>query len=345
MSKQRRLGRGIDALLQGRDVTHLEHDTTAVVTVPLDRIHPNPDQPRKSFDEQTLQELARSIEERGIIQPILAEEGDDGEYIIIAGERRWRAAKLAGLTVAPVLPGVFSPDEKLEIALIENIQRQDLSPLEEAKAYHDLLEKIGLSQDELARRLGKSRPAIANSLRLLKLPEGIQNQVNGGDLTAGHARTLLALSDEASTTMQAVADLTIAEDLSVRSVERLVTMLNRGTALEEARELLLSGGAGGASPGPGSPGGPGPGSGPAPEPGTSGPPAGGHRSRPEVPGGGTARKTVEMEQIEQRMIEALGTRVVLNGTDNRGRVEIAYHSMDDLERIAEIIIGKESLSS
>ncbi len=361
MSKQRRLGRGIDALLQGRDVTQLENDTAAVMTIPLARLYPNPDQPRKTFDEEALGELARSIEERGIIQPILAEADEQDRYMIIAGERRWRAAKLAGLTVVPVLSGTFSAEEKLEIALIENIQRQDLSPLEEARAYQDLLENIGLSQDELARRLGKSRPAIANSLRLLKLPETIQEQVNRGEITAGHARTFLGLSGEAQASMEAVANLTIEEDLSVRAVERLVTMLNRGTALEEARGLLFV--ASDATPSL------------TPELGDTGP----HLDMPgnhagdlddrdaedhtvtdskggtgrgtgtgddsRTGGHGTTRKTVEMEQIEQRMIEALGTRVVISGTDRKGRIEISYLSMEDLERVAEIIIGKENLST
>ena len=127
MPRQRRLGKGIDALLQGRDISSLEAgEINSVVSVPLDRVRPNPDQPRKTFAPETLQELARSIEERGIIQPILAEQQDDDTYVIIAGERRYRAAAIAGLTVVPVLPGVFSEDEKLEIALIENIQRQNL---------------------------------------------------------------------------------------------------------------------------------------------------------------------------------------------------------------------------
>lgn len=334
MPRQRRLGKGIDALLQGRDITQLEHASTSVLTVPLDQLHPNPDQPRKTFDEESLAELARSIEERGIIQPILAEEREDGGYTIIAGERRWRAARMAGLTIVPVLPGLFSPEEKLEIALIENIQRQDLSPLEEARAYQELLETVGLSQEELARRLGRSRPAIANSLRLLKLPQAVQDQVNRRELTAGHARTLLALAESATATMEEVARMSVEEDLSVRTLEQLVTVLNRGITLEDARGYLHGAGPAGSGPG------------------NAGDPAGDRAARPGTPAGtpaGTAapatRKTPEMEHIEQRMIEALGTRVLLTGTDNRGRIEITYHSMDDLERIAELIIGEETFSS
>lgn len=331
MSKQRRLGRGIDALLQGRDLSQLEHDANSVITVPHDRIAPNPDQPRKHFDEESLGELARSIEERGIIQPILAEEQSDGTYMIIAGERRWRAAKLAGLTVIPVLPGVFSADEKLEIALIENIQRQNLSPLEEAKAYQDLLESIGFSQDELARRLGKSRPAIANSLRLLKLPEAVQDKVNSGALSAGHARTLLGLTGDALESIEAAADFTIEEGLSVRALERLVTMLNRGIALAEAGGLL-------AAHEPDTP----------QENPTESKSSAGRRADHHPTRAGTdpvARKSVELQRIEQKMIEALGTRVVVNGTDNKGRIEISYLSMEDLERVAEIIVGEEAFSS
>lgn len=354
MSKQRRLGKGIDALLQGRDVTQLEQDAAAVVTVPRDKVHPNPGQPRKHFNEESLRELARSIEERGIIQPILAEQQVDGDYLIIAGERRWRAAELAGLTVVPVLAGVFSEDEKLEIALIENIQRQDLSPLEEAQAYAELMERTGLSQEELARRLGRSRPAIANSLRLLKLPESVRKHVDAGKLSAGHARTILGLAgsgDEAQVeqAMGDVAELTVAEGFSVRQLERLVTMLARGTSLTEAQHLLEAG--------PDS-------HGTWPTPDAAGAdqtdrharsgdePAGddatGHTGGSGDRGGSGAqgsRKSVEMERLEQQLIEALGTRVVIAGTDNRGKIEIGYLSMDDLERIAALILGEGAFSS
>lgn len=326
MAKTRRLGKGIDALLQGRDITQLEDDTTTVVTVPLDQVAPNPHQPRRSFSEETLQELARSIEERGIIQPILAEQQPDGTYLIVAGERRWRAARIAGLTVVPVLPGVFSEEEKMEIALVENIQRQDLTPMEEARGYRDLLERAGISQEELARRLGKSRPAVANSLRLLKLPERVQTMVDTGELSAGHGRTLLGLAEGAGSTAEPLAEIIRADGLSVREVERLVQHLNGGHTLEEARSAM-AGAAG--TPGGNDDGkqqdtstnqGSGTGKG-----GTSGTP---QRST-----------SVELRTLEEQLIVALGTRVTISGTEDRGRIEVTYLSMDDLERVVEIITG------
>jgi ParB family chromosome partitioning protein len=328
VSKQRRLGRGIDALLQGRDIEQLETgDLNSVVSVPLDRIRANPDQPRKTFAPEALEELARSIEERGIIQPILAEQQDDDSYIIIAGERRFRAAQIAGLTVVPVLPGVFSEDEKLEIALIENIQRQDLTPIEEARAYHDLMGRLSLSQDELARRIGRSRPAVANSLRLLRLPEAVQERVNSGTLSGGHARTLLAIEDPQR--LLETADLVEEEGLSVRVLERLVPVVNDGADPAAALAAIVGTDGGGPSTGTSMDDRSG-----DPEPRVSRSGDGDH------PDAGTSRKSVEIREIEQNLIEHLGSKVVVNGSNDRGRIEITYLSMDDLDRIVELIRSK-----
>ncbi|MFO8043355.1 MAG: ParB/RepB/Spo0J family partition protein [Alkalispirochaeta sp.] len=328
MSKQRRLGKGIDALLQGRDLTQLETgDLNSVMSVPLERIRANPDQPRKSFAPEALEELARSIEERGIIQPILAEQQDDDTFIIIAGERRFRAAKMAGLTVVPVLPGVFSEDEKLEIALIENVQRQDLTAIEEARAYRDLMDRLGLSQDELAQRLGRSRPAVANSLRLLRLPESIHDRINAGAISGGHARTLLGIEDP--DLLVEAAELIEAEGLSVRVLERIVPLVNQGT--DPAGALArLSGGASAAPPE----------SPQTTDHSESTTPAGGSSSTPGERSAerSAPRKTVEMQEIEQQLIERLGTRVVLTGSNDRGKIEISYLSMDDLDRLVELLI-------
>ena len=355
MSK-RRLGKGIDALLQGRDLSQLEQENATVLNVPLVRLRPNPDQPRKQFDTAALDELARSIEERGIIQPILAEEQPDGSYLIIAGERRYRAAKLAGLTVVPVLAGVFSEDEKLEIALIENIQRQDLNPIEEALAYQELLVRTGVGQEELARRLGRSRPALANSMRLLKLPETVREAVIEKRLSAGHARALLALDEPAA--IERAAALVVEEELNVRATERLVSLVGQAGSVDAALAQLHSvealgaqghaagpdGKALGATDGGSDAGVDGdvtdaddgtPGTGSAEDgPGSAG--AGGAGSE----GGGTP-KSVELRAFEQRLIERLGTRVNINGSHHRGRLEIAYLSMDDLERVVELILGAE----
>ncbi|MEX2442776.1 MAG: ParB/RepB/Spo0J family partition protein [Alkalispirochaeta sp.] len=331
MSKQRRLGKGIDALLQGRDITQLESgDLNSVVSVPLDRIRPNPDQPRKSFAPEALEELARSIEERGIIQPILAEQQDDDTFIIIAGERRYRAAKMAGLTVVPVLPGVFSEDEKLEIALIENVQRQDLTAIEEARAYRDLMNRLGLSQDELAQRLGRSRPAVANSLRLLRLPEAIHDRINAGAVSGGHARTLLGI--ENPDLLVEAAELIESEGLSVRVLERIVPLINQGNDPATALARVFGAQAAATSAPVDSSGEPGtPASSPGSVSGGSG--RGGASSERQAP-----RKTVEMQEIEQKLIERLGTRVVLTGTNDRGKIEITYLSMDDLDRLMELLL-------
>jgi len=359
VSRQRRLGKGIDALLQGRDLGSLEGgDLNTVVSVPVDRIVANPDQPRKSFPAESLDELARSIEERGIIQPILAEQQDDETYRIVAGERRYRAAILAGLTVVPVLPGVFSEDEKLEIALIENIQRQNLTPIEEARAYRELMERSGLNQEELAGRLGKSRSAVANAVRLLRLPDETQELVSNGTLSAGHGRTILALTDD--DLVEDVTRLVIREELSVRALERLVALANEGRSADEAFGHLIAEATGAAGVTTGSVTGAAGAAGATDASGASGASgatgasggtssdftldddgdeliiddtSGGAGSSP----GRGSRKTVEMVDIEQRLMERLGTRVILGGSNERGKIEITYLSMDDLERLVELI--------
>lgn len=341
MSKQRRLGKGIDALLQGRDLSSLETDLASIVTVPVDRLRANPDQPRKHFDPDKLDELARSIGERGVIQPILAAEGADGTYTIVAGERRFRAAQMAGLTVVPVLPGSFSAEERLEIALIENLQREDLTPIEEARAYRDLMDRGGLSQDELARRLGKSRPAVANTVRLLALPDRVVELVETGALSAGHARTLLALSDGSA--VDAVADLAVREGLSVRSLEALIARVNAGLAPAEALAALTGPAATGAGAN---------GSRPADD-ASAAPDADGiaGTTAGRTPGtsssaqaGAAARKGPELQHIEDLLVESLATRVVINGSDSRGRIEITYLSTEDLERIASLITGSDIIA-
>ena len=193
MSK-RRLGKGIDALLEGRDLEQLS-SMTRVLLVGIDKLQPNPRQPRTRFDDEALRELADSIREKGVIQPIIAEDRGDGSYTIVAGERRYRAAKIAGLSEVPVIPQDFSDDEKLEIALVENLQREDLNPIDEATALDGAMRNAGYTQEQLAQRLGKSRPAIANSLRLLKLETEIQEALASAQITAGHARALLAIAD------------------------------------------------------------------------------------------------------------------------------------------------------
>jgi len=194
--------------------------------IDIDLLKPNPHQPRSEFDEKTLQELSDSIKEHGIIQSILVEEADKGTYYIIAGERRTRAARLAGLKKIPVRIQKFSESKKLEVALIENIQRENLNPLEEAKAYHKLMELANIKQEEVARRVGKNRSTVANALRLLKLPEDMQASLSAGVFSAGHARAVLSVINPSD--QRILFARILASGLSVREAEQQATNLNGG---------------------------------------------------------------------------------------------------------------------
>ena len=235
---RRALGRGLDALIPGagRATTTSEpisgrasNDTV----VAIDQIRPNPRQPRVEFDEAALAELVASIRIQGVIQPLLVRRLPDGDYELIAGERRLRAAKRAGLTHVPIFSREISDVESLEIALVENIQRDDLSPLEEAAAYQRLIDEFGHTQEEVAERVGKSRPAVANALRLLRLPESIKQDLSRGRLTAGHARVLLSI-DGADAQLRASKQIQ-ARRMSVRDAEQLAAT-RKGAASPVARD-------------------------------------------------------------------------------------------------------------
>jgi ParB family chromosome partitioning protein len=197
-------------------------DESYLAEVPVTAIAPNPDQPREVFDPDQLAELAESIKEVGLLQPIVVRPLDKGRYELVMGERRWRAAQLAGLTAIPAVVRRTDEADRLRDALLENIHRVQLNPLEEAAAYQQLLTDFGCTQDELAGRLKKSRPQISNTIRLLKLPPAVQRRVAAGVLSAGHARALLALDDAAG--MDKLAQRIVAEGLSVRATEELVTL-------------------------------------------------------------------------------------------------------------------------
>lgn len=216
MNKKIGLGRGLGALLPGSDMPA----NSGLAEVPVRAITPNPLQPRGFFDEQALKELADSIREHGLIQPLIVVRSGEDQYTLIAGERRWRASQLAGLEVVPVVVKDAAPEQMLEMALVENIQRADLNPLEEALAYKQLAEEFGLTQDQIAQRVGKSRVAVANILRLLKLPEAIKARLADGLISEGHARALLAAADQA--TQQHLLSQIIKNNLSVRQTEELV---------------------------------------------------------------------------------------------------------------------------
>ncbi len=211
------LGRGLDALFADNSIEEISPSGT--VRLKINEIEPNRGQPRKDFDEQALSELADSIAQHGIIQPLLVRPVPDG-YQLVAGERRWRAARLAGLTEVPVVVRELSDSETMEIALIENLQREDLNPIEEAEAIRELIESFGMTQEDCAKRVGRSRPAITNALRLLNLPASLSELVRNGKLSSGHARALLPLESEEK--MFETAKEIMAKDLSVRETEKLV---------------------------------------------------------------------------------------------------------------------------
>ncbi len=214
------LGKGLGALLPDTEVG------AGLSEAPIGAITPNPRQPRSHIDESALRELAESIREHGMIQPLIVTRLADGRYGLIAGERRWRAAQLIGLPSVPVIVKDAAPQQTLELALIENVQRADLSPLEEAQAYRQLIDEFGLTQEQVAQRVAKSRVAVANTLRLLKLPESIQKRLADASLSEGHARALLMLDD--TTHMQRLVSQIVSGGLSVRQVEELVRRLNAG---------------------------------------------------------------------------------------------------------------------
>jgi len=284
---KRALGRGIDALLPGQREP-LERPA-GVASVAVSALKAGSQQPRRSFPQEPLEELARSIKQKGLLQPLLVEEAGDGCYAIIAGERRFRAAQLAGLQEVPVIVRQFSELEKTEIALIENLQREDLTPVEEAMGYRTLIDKGKLTQEEVATRVGKNRSTVANALRLLKLPEEMLAALDAGRISAGHARALLSVGDPRR--QEALFRQMLDGEMSVREAER------RAGAPAAARPTQGRG------------------------------------------GGKAPQGSVELAALEQRFIERFGTKVSIRGTDTRGRIEIAYFSADDLERIIGLLGG------
>lgn len=238
MAKLKRggLGRGLDALYEDNSAAFPDEKVEdGIKMVRVSAIEPNRGQPRKEFDSESLSELADSIREHGVLQPLLVRRLpgaslEDESYQLVAGERRWRAARMAGLSEVPVVVREMSEAEVLEFALIENLQREDLNPLEEAGGYQELIDTFGLTQEEVARKVGRSRSAVANALRVLKLPQELHPYLRDGDLTAGHAKALLTVKERGK--MLKLAEITIEQGLSVREVERRAARLNE--ASEEA---------------------------------------------------------------------------------------------------------------
>ncbi len=214
------LGKGLDALFMQNTI-----EDGTVSTLPLEEIIPNRDQPRKQFDDEALAELSESIAQHGVLQPLLVRPMPDGSYQLVAGERRWRASRMAGLSEVPVVIRDMEEQEAAELALIENLQREDLNPMEEALGYQTLMEGYGLTQEEAARVVNKSRPAVANALRLLSLPSEVAELVSAGRLSAGAARTVLAFEGEEARVAAATA--AVEKGLSVRELERMAKAANR----------------------------------------------------------------------------------------------------------------------
>ncbi len=226
------LGKGLDSLFMDNSA-----DIQVKKTLRVSEIEPNRDQPRKSFSEDAIAALADSIREHGMIQPILVRPLPSGGYQIVAGERRWRAARMLGLDEVPVSIREFSDSQTMQIAIIENLQRENLNPIEEASGYSELMEKYGMTQDEVARLVGRSRSAIANSVRMLALPEKVQKMIENGDLSAGHAKALLAFSDEKL--LMQTAQKAAGGGMTVRQVEKLAQQDENARSSDDAADRRI----------------------------------------------------------------------------------------------------------
>lgn len=233
MVKKGGLGKGLDALFTENSVEEIS--STSAVKLRLTEIEPNKEQPRKTFNEKALAELADSIARNGVLQPLLVRPMTDGSYQLVAGERRWRASRMAGLTEVPVVIKEMSDEQAMEIALVENLQREDLNPIEEAEGLKLLIDRYGLTQEDAAARVGRSRPAVANSLRLLNLPEQVRGLARDGKLSAGHARALLSFSSEDD--IVRLANEIVSNDLSVREVERLAKSADKADAKKAEKRI------------------------------------------------------------------------------------------------------------
>jgi len=234
MPKKGGLGKGLDALIP----TNNPLGEGGALLVPIDSVTPNPRQPRQQMDEADLQELADSIQEHGILQPLIVTQETSGRYTLIAGERRLRAARLVGLQMVPVLVRQATDQERLELALIENVQRSDLAPLETADAYRQLTEDFGLSQEEVAQQVGKSRVSVTNTLRLLKLPDPVRQSLADDDITEGHARALLGLASPSA--QLAVLQIILQKNLSVRQAEDLVRSFESALKRRRRGEVITA---------------------------------------------------------------------------------------------------------
>ncbi len=332
MARRSGLGRGLGALIP----TEVTTTGTAYREVPISAIRPNPHQPRRRFDEEAMASLAASIKELGVLQPVLVRELAEGQFELIAGERRWRAAKRAGRQTMPVLVQQANDLQSLEQALVENLHRQDLNPIEEATAYQQLIDEFSYTHEQVAARVGKSRAAVTNTLRLLQLPAGVQRALADGSLSAGHARALLGTPDRSL--QEQLAQRIVAEGLTVRAVEELVRQATAPPAeAVHAEEVEAA---------------------PAPSAASAGEAHRALEPPDEVPGavrtrdGGMARAALRerLEQplpdagvleLEELLADYLETRVKVEMGTARGRIVIEFASLEDLERIYRRMVAGE----
>jgi len=273
------LGRGLDSLFADSE----EWDSAGLQEIPIGELDINPDQPRKNFDEESIELLAESIRDQGVLQPLIVTPASNGRYRIVAGERRYRASRSAGLEKVPCIVKELDIVRQMEIALIENLQREDLNPIDAAKGIRALMQQCGYTQDKVAARLGKSRPAVANLLRVLSLPEEITDMVRDGRLSAGHARVLAGLTsreDQLNLGRKAAE-----EGLNVRQLEALAAKLKSPSRKPASAKEL--------------------------EP--------------------------ELKELQERLLEKTGMRARLTGTPKKGKIVLAYSSMDELNRLSEML--------
>lgn len=262
-------------------------DKMTVVQLDIGHVRPNPNQPRKFFDEEALEGLAESIKSQGIIQPLTVEEIAPGEFSIIAGERRYRAAKIAGLDKVPAIVVSLSEVQRIQMSLIENIQRENLNAIEEASAYQYLIDHSGFTQEMVAQKVGKSRSAIANSLRLLSLSDKMKDDIVSGAMSAGHARAILSLINPAD--RELLRDKIVHEGLSVRDAEILAESYNKGHKLIQRKK--------------------------------------------------STEKDTEVVNIEEKFVSAVGARVEIKGSLDKGKLQIKFKSQKDLERLYALLSG------
>jgi ParB family transcriptional regulator, chromosome partitioning protein len=314
------LGRGLNALIPGPALSGHAEDAAepaealsrlrgAALEAPIDSIRPNPQQPRHEFAPDALKELTDSVREHGVLQPLIVTRADDhgAAYHLIAGERRWRAAQAAGLATVPVIVKEANPEEMLALALVENIQRADLNPLEEAQAYRELMDTFGLTQAEVARRVGRSRSAVANLVRLLNLPREIIEALHAGAIHEGHARALFVL--DGRETQLAMLDQVISEGYSVRQTEEMVRRSKAGLPSEDELDAVVDGAGAPAAPAP-------------------------RRTK--------ARRSpadLETTALEDNFRSALKTKVQLSRSREGGRLVIHFYSEEMLEHLYHVLVG------